>query len=90
MSAVTGVYLLSMQKIRAIGPVVGAGEALKDRKTHTHILKQYIWIRLYEANLKLFYTLESGLILTCSQRHIIAFRCGANLLGALKPPHMWP
>ena len=25
-----------MQKIIAIGPTVGAGEALKDRKTHTH------------------------------------------------------
>ena len=32
-----------MQKIRAIGPAVRAGEALKDR-TDGHIRKQYIWI----------------------------------------------
>ncbi len=33
-------FLILMQKIRAIGPTVGAGEAVKDRKTNTHIRKQ--------------------------------------------------
>ncbi len=33
---------LLMQKIRAIGPTVRAGEALKDKRTDGHIRKQYI------------------------------------------------
>ena len=53
---------MNMQKIRAIGPTVRSGEALKDGRTDEHIRKQYIWI-VRMMTIKRGLNLENGWIL---------------------------